>query len=175
MREGNEVRFDDLVRQSNEKAETGARPVPTSEKTPEPKPTVAPKKPKKQKTTKKTLKIIAIIVAGIAFLGLVGWGVYSYMELEKLQNPDYAKQQAEQESQDLVEKVGKLMELPSEEPVVATVSDKTKLADQPFFAKAENGDKVLIFSENSVAVIYRESADKIINSGPIAITSTEEE
>lgn len=168
MNKIDEVKMEDILRQPEAKPAVAGK----SEK-PEPatKPALSPKKPKKPKNI---WKIIAIVILALLVVGLAGWGVYSYTELEKLRSPEYTEQQAQQESKALVDKVSKLIELPDEEPVVATVSDKEKLADQPFFAKAENGDKVLIFSESSMAIIYRESTDKIINSGPIAISSTEE-
>jgi len=71
----------------------------------------------------------------------------------------------------IIEKVSKLTHIPNEKPTMATVKDITKLADQPFFKDAQNGDKVLIFTESKKAVIYRESTNEIINSGPITTTS----
>jgi hypothetical protein len=86
---------------------------------------------------------------------------------------EQAEQQLQADAAALAERVGKLIQVPEGEPVVATVTDKDKLTDQPFFARAENGDKVLIYAEDSIAIIYRESENKIINAGPIAITSDE--
>ena len=126
---------------------------------------------KKHKGSSPEWKKIAAIVGAVLAVALIGWSVYSSIELSKMQDPDYASQHAQEEVEVLVQKVGKLMELPEGEPVIATVSDKSKLTDQPFFAKAENGDKVLIFADSSIAIIYRGSNDKIINSGPIAITA----
>jgi hypothetical protein len=127
-----------------------------------------------KKSNPKRWKRVLTVVGAIVVVGLICWGIYSYIELSKLQDPEYAKQQANEETLALVEKVSKLMELPDGEPVVATVSDKTKLEDQLFFEKAEDGDRVLIFPESSIAIIYRESTNKIINSGPIAITADED-
>jgi hypothetical protein len=125
----------------------------------------------------KNLKIVLLALAILIVGGLVVWGGYSYFEIQRLRDPAELQRQtelqAEAETQALAEKISKLMQLPEGDPVVATVTDKDKLADQPFFVSAENGDKVLIFSESSVAVIYRESDNKIINYGPIAITSDE--
>ena len=67
----------------------------------------------------------------------------------------------------LIEQVGKLMQLPNENPTIATVSDITKLKDQPFFARAQNGDKVLIFTQSKEAILYRPSENKIINVAPV--------
>ena len=61
----------------------------------------------------------------------------------------------------ILDKVSKLIELPDETPTIATITDKTKLQDV-FFARAQNGDKILIFQNSKKAIIYRESANKII-------------
>jgi hypothetical protein len=62
------------------------------------------------------------------------------------------------------------MELPVDEtPTVANIIDKGKLKDQAFFKKAENGDKLLAYTKNMVAILYRQSSNKIINVAPITI------
>src|SRR5688572_23717045 len=73
---------------------------------------------------------------------------------------------ASREVQHLTNVVGKIFELPEETPTVATVVDKEKLADQTFFAKAENGDKVLIFTEAQRAILYRPKTNRIIEVAP---------
>jgi hypothetical protein len=89
-------------------------------------------------------------------------------------NPEQAlKEQQEAELNDIINKVGVLYTLPTDErPSLATVQDKEKLKDQPFFTNAENGDKLLIYSAAKQAIIYRPSNNKIINVGPIAITQS---
>lgn len=78
----------------------------------------------------------------------------------------------EEEVARLVSEIGAVYELPSTEtPVVATVEDITKFDNQPFFAKAQNGDKLLIFNDAKWAFLYRPSTQKIINSGPTAESS----
>lgn len=68
----------------------------------------------------------------------------------------------------LTARVGALALLPEgEEPTMATVSDKSKLQGQPFFANAENGDKVLIYTNAKKAFLYRPSTNKIIEIAPI--------
>lgn len=99
--------------------------------------------------------------------------VYFYRQYQnvqlKLQNPIEA---AKQEAQDITKAVGKLIELPGgEEPTVATVTDVTKLSDQAFFAQAQNGDKVLIYAKAAKAVLFRPSANKIIEVAPVNIGS----
>ncbi len=115
-------------------------------------------------------KIIAIVALVIA-IAAIGFATYQYSETQKLKTTEGQKQVSENEAKVLKDKVGKLIQLPGETPTVATISDIKKLKDQPFFDGAKNGDKVLIFTEARKAIIYRESENKIINSGPIAVTS----
>ncbi len=62
-----------------------------------------------------------------------------------------------------LQKVSRIMVLPAnEEPTLATVTDLSKLKDQPFFANAQQGDKVLIYPRSLKAILYSPSKDKII-------------
>lgn len=56
-----------------------------------------------------------------------------------------------------------------ETPTIATVSDITKLQGQPFFAKAQNGDKVYVYSNAKKAILYRPSENKIIEETTYAV------
>lgn len=70
----------------------------------------------------------------------------------------------------MVEEVGKIYALPKDEtPTIATVIDKEKLKDQPFFANAQNGDKILIYTKAKKAIVYRPKEKVIVNAGPIAL------
>lgn len=72
----------------------------------------------------------------------------------------------------LVTKVGQLMVLPTNEtPTVATVVDPNLLKSQPFFANAQKGDAVLIYTSSKVAILYDPSVNKIVNVAPITIGS----
>jgi hypothetical protein len=102
--------------------------------------------------------VIILLVAG------AGWLAYGYIhtknELTKLKNPSAAGQN---QTQQLIGKVGRLVDLPSgETPTLATVNDASKLKNQVFFADAQNGDKVLIYNHAGKAVLYRPSTNKII-------------
>ncbi|MCL5435137.1 MAG: hypothetical protein M1405_01990 [Patescibacteria group bacterium] len=102
-----------------------------------------------------------IIVVILAIAAVPSYYFYNqYQKNQSLQNPNEA---ANIQAQKLIDKVGALIELPqNEQPQIATVSDKTKLSGQAFFARAENGDKVLIFSATKKAILYRPSTNKII-------------
>lgn len=69
---------------------------------------------------------------------------------------------------DLVAEVGDKMVIPKgETPTIATVTDITKLEEQPFFKNAQNGDKVMIFGSTNMAILYRQSIHKIVTVAPI--------
>lgn len=115
---------------------------------------------------------LIVIILLIAAAGTAAYYINKYNEsqkqVEKLaSNPTLT---AQQQQQDLINKVGKLTVLPKNEtPTVATVTDITKLKDQPFFANAQNGDKVLIYTQAKQAYLYRPSTNKLINIAPVNI------
>lgn len=118
--------------------------------------------------SKKPLLISLMVVAVLALAAVPSYYFYDKYQKsqELLKNPTEA---ARQDVKTLVERVSKHIELPQEEPTVATVSDKEKLADQPFFQKAENGDKVLIYTQARKAILYRPSTNKIIEVSTVNI------
>ncbi|HMS93289.1 MAG TPA: hypothetical protein PKD28_02755 [Candidatus Saccharibacteria bacterium] len=127
-------------------------------------------------SARKSNRLVLVIAIVIAVAG-VGAATYFYLQNERIKKDpsvlaEATQSAATEEAKALKEKVAKLMQLPSDEnPVVATVSDKEKLKDQAFFKDAENGDRILIFTEAKKAVIYREKDNRLINVGPIAVTS----
>lgn len=122
-----------------------------------------------QETKKKGSKFIFKFITYLIVLGI---GVYGGTYLVK-QKPTWfglpqGTAQAQAEVNALVAKVSKLMVLPTDEtPTVATVTDASKIKDQPFFADAQNGDKVLIYQKTGEAILFRESENKIIKFGAV--------
>ena len=122
---------------------------------------------KKIFTKNHILTFLFVFVLVIAFL--VAYYYYAKYQDSK-QSQNNVTSQTEAEIDRLKEKIGVLIELPKgEEPIPATVSDVTKLKDQTFFAKAKNGDKVLVYSKAKLAILYRPSTNKIINVAPVNI------
>jgi hypothetical protein len=121
---------------------------------------------------KKLRKIFFII---IVFILLVVLYVFASTRNETIKatanihpSPVAKKSPVADDAAMLINKVGQLMELPiGEKPTIATVSDMTKLKGQPFFDKAENSDKVLIYKLAKKAILYRPSENKIINVAPV--------
>jgi len=98
-----------------------------------------------------------LAVGGIATSG------YFYYQYNKTQQVLGSSQSQYSELKAIVEEVSKLMDLPPEDPTVASVSDVEKLRAQPFFNRAQNGDKVLIYQSTRKAILYRPSTKKIID------------
>lgn len=109
----------------------------------------------------------------LLFVASIGGGAYYFDKSRKqealLKNPE---EMTKLETKSVTDKVSKLMELPGGEPSIATVLDKEKLKDQPFFAKSENGDKILIYADAKTAILYRPSTNKIIIVAPMDTTAT---
>lgn len=74
------------------------------------------------------------------------------------------------EIKSLVTKVSKLINVPDEEPVIATIIKADELiAEQKFYAGSKDGDYLLVFPKNQKAIIYRERENRLINVGPIIV------
>ncbi len=120
----------------------------------------APAQTPAQKKSNKNLFIYGAI--GIVIIILVVVSGYFFIQYQNAQKQLASGGAAE--VQKIVDRVGKLVDLPKgEKPTLAAVTDKFKLNNQPFFAKAENGDQVLIYSKNKTAILFRPSTNKIIN------------
>ena len=130
------------------------------------------KKKRASQFFKKHWTVLAVIVA-LLLIGVLGYGYFSTKnELSKLNDPQAA---AQAEAEDLAKEIGKFLELPQDEtPTLATVSDVTKLQDQLFFNKAQNGDRVLVYAQAQQAVLYRPSTKKVIEYAPVNLGGTEQ-
>lgn len=124
-----------------------------------------------------------LILGGIGALVIVGAIVLTIRsnqetkalksKLEELQKQ--SPQAAQDEVKKLVEEIGKLIALPDgEDPTVATITDKEKLQDVPFFAKAENGDKVLLYVNNRKGYLYRPTIQKVIDVATLNLNTTQQ-
>jgi uncharacterized protein HemX len=116
------------------------------------------------------------IISLVAVAAIVGLGTIVFLQrrtIEDLNTATPSTEQVQKESAELKAKVSKLMELPNEDAIVATVENADKLKSQTFFENVENGDKVLIFTESKKSVLYRPSTNLVINFGPIVLTNTE--
>jgi len=103
-------------------------------------------------------KLLATLGGALAFFIVFFFVLGQYQNYRN--NPDAAVQR---ETRALILKIGRFMELPQgEDPTLATVSDRSKLKGQDFFARAQNGDRVLIYTKARKAILYRPASEKII-------------
>lgn len=121
---------------------------------------------------KKSSGAILGIVIVLLIAGLISFYYYNkYQQAQnQLLNPTNA---AKQEVDALVSRVGALMLLPNETPTVATVSDVNKLKNQPFFANAKNGFKVLLYAKAKKAILYDPEANKIIEVQTLSLGTSQ--
>ena len=116
------------------------------------------------------MNLVVFAVFGLIIASLVGVSGYYYMQYKNtkalLSDPS---KMANEEVKKIVDKVGMFMALPTdEEATLATVLDVEKLKEQPFFAKAAVGDKVIIYTKAGKAILYRPSTNKIIEAMPLS-------
>lgn len=121
------------------------------------------------------LKVYRTLALGLILLLLGGGLVYSIMlyrtsqkrldalksELNQFQSPEKAAT-----DEQVISRVRRYMVLPEARPKVVTVSDVATLAaDQPFFANARDGDKLLVYPEK--VILYSPQWDQIVEVAQI--------
>lgn len=141
--------------------------------------------PVKKKTEEETASVccrggwdkwVLLILIFLLATGLV-WNYITLLktkqELADYQNP--AKQQELEKASNLAllnELRGK-MELPTDEPSIATVTNAAELKkQQSFFDTAQDGDKLFIFKDK--AIIYRPSSGQVVKAGPVYVMKGDE-
>lgn len=112
--------------------------------------------------TRKSVLVFLIVVAAVLAILIIYFGHTP---------PSFKKDISttrQNETKELLANIAKLVVLPEDEtPTIATVSDPDKLKNQPFFARAKKGDKVLIYASARKAILYDPVANKIVEIAPI--------
>lgn len=115
---------------------------------------------------------ILLAIVGVAF-GVYGWKQARMLKEQLSSAPSGSQQATEKEVRTLVSEIGKHIVLPTdEEPTLATITDREKLQNTPFFSRAENGDKVLIYVNAGKAYLYRPSSQKLVEVSSVNLQST---
>lgn len=72
-------------------------------------------------------------------------------------------------SDEIITKVSKLYLLPNTEtPTVARLEDKDRIDEgKEFYKNAKNGDYLLVYRNEKLALLYRENIDKLIYVSPV--------
>lgn len=111
---------------------------------------------------------IAWIITGVLTI-VTGFLVYQLVDMKIHPNKESVAQ-----AQKIVQRVGKLVVLPEgEDPTVATVINPEQLADQPFFAHAKKGYKVLIYTLSQRAILYDPDQNKVVEIAPVNLNTLE--
>ena len=126
-------------------------------------------KTSKQSVPKKrlVLKIVYIVILILA-LGAAIFFFARYVQV----NAKYktAVMTVDEKNQQIVNKIAKLIDLPKDEkPEVALFPDKSTFSGSPtvkaFYSSAEKGDYVVAYKSANLTVVYRDSSNKVIQSG----------
>lgn len=112
-----------------------------------------------------------IIIFGVIVLVLLIFapGFYFYQKFQKVQKElTQINLPGTEAGKNILSNVQKLTDLPvDEEPTIITIRDISKVKNQPFFANAKNGDKIILFNKNKKAILYDPLDNKIVEMGPL--------
>jgi hypothetical protein len=106
--------------------------------------------------------IIIIVVVLVLFAGFIS---FRYIQAERRLNQlgNSSQQNAATTTQKIIAKVGQLALLPKRQvPTVAIIKNVSELKNQSFFADAQNGDYVLVYTQSKNAILYRPSINRIV-------------
>lgn len=119
-----------------------------------------------------------IVISVFLLVGLV-WSTYGYIqatrEINFLATPEGQAEANDRLVAETLEAIGKLIILPEgeETPFVFTIQNAEELAAQePFYNKAKDGDRLIVFSDR--AIIYNPTEDILVNVGPVIFQDTED-
>ena len=125
----------------------------------------------------KTFRISLIVVVILALIGS-GFLYFQYQktakELKKVKSQVTITQGAkDDEVKKIVSEVSKIAKLPENEtPSIATITDVSKLKDQPFFKNAQNGDILLVYNNSGKAILYDPKDKKIVDVTTLSTTAS---
>src|SRR3989344_1556410 len=132
-----------------------------------------PDKPRQQTPNTAIVKrpsYVPQVIFAAALVLTLGVSVYFYQQYQK--NPGQLALASTDPNQKLINLLEKLVILPADEtPTIGTVTDRSQLPSQFLFKNAENGDKILVYTQAKKAILYRPSLNKIVEMGPVAETS----
>lgn len=113
----------------------------------------------------KSSSIVSKIAPLIVIAVIAGAGYYGYTWYKNDKSNMTEEERRAAVVVEAKDAFSQFMELPEGEPIVAEVSDAEELKKQQpvFFAKAENGDMVVIFPGTNVAFLYSPSKKRVVN------------
>lgn len=113
---------------------------------------------------RKTTRAKVLKISGLAILLLFSIWFFAGNRTQALK-----VQKLEEEAKmnnEFIDKISKLIVLPSEKPIIATIVKVEFLKNNKFFAEANNGDQVIFFEKANKAILYDPKLNRIIDIGP---------
>ena len=111
--------------------------------------------------------IFILTISLLAISGSIGTLYYFFRFSAAQKQLKQISVETEDDVRNLVARVGRLMQLPSQElPTVMTVTDSDRLKNVNFFANARIGHKLLIYPEAHKAILFDPIQNVIIEVAP---------
>jgi len=109
------------------------------------------------------LKLRTIIIAIFLIIGWLGM-IYFYNQYSEIASDPQVV--AQKQATKVLVDLSSIIELPENElPSISTVTDISALTGNPFFARAQNSDVLIVYTQGQQAIIFRPSIKKVINVG----------
>lgn len=107
---------------------------------------------------RKTKRVLGKGLVFIVLLAAIGLCVVLFLKYREAvdTNPNNVEQKT-------IETVAKLVVTPDERPTVVTVQDASKLSNPELASRAEDGDRLLVYSQNRRVIMYRPANGKIVD------------
>jgi hypothetical protein len=110
--------------------------------------------------------VILLLIGGLAYMGKLYMDTQNRLKSLQQSSASKVNDLTESEVNTLIAQVAKHIALPADKPQIVTITNVDQLKiNQPFFAVAQNGDKLLVYT--SKVILYRTSIDKIIDIAQI--------
>ena len=104
---------------------------------------------------------------------LISAGVLVIVAIAAVMLVNLSRTDRDETVESIVTRVGRHYLLPDDEtPALLTVTDVTKPQSE-FLRSAQNGDKMLVYKNHKKVILYRPSADRVVEVGPVSIADTE--
>lgn len=115
--------------------------------------------PKTKKIVYRTTFVLILLLAIVFTLGAAYKAEMASEEKQK-----------KTENELMLVRIGKLLNLPDEKPIISTVNSKEDFANAPSFRAAEKGDKLIVWVNSNQAILYRPSTNKVLDVTPVKIS-----
>lgn len=113
----------------------------------------------------KFLKISGVVTLSLFLIWFFAGSGTEALKIQKSENVKTGNK--------IVDQISKLIVIPDEMPVIATIIKAELLKDKKFFQGADNGDHVLIFKKANKAILFSQTANKILNIGTLEETEVD--